>query len=213
MQIFTADRAYETNIGASKAGYNTLSDGRLGQSIEEAPAVLIHGDKIFISYAGCTVDIMYCVCLLYADLDSDLSDPAGWTKYPYPVLATQDLTETIRGADYFATDGTRDVTGHGDSGLLSGSEGEYSGTFGPGHNTFTVDESGNPVIIIYHARDWGDEYPGAVGSNKYGLVDPDRHAYAKPVVFNCEGIPVCNLSSEEYLAESLRDVEIKITVK
>ena len=167
-----------------------MSGGKVGQMIEEASSVLIHDDKIFIAYAGCTVDMMYCVCLLSADLGSDLMDPESWTKYPYP----------------------KDVTGHGDDGLIDGAEGEYSGTFGPGHNSFTVDRSGNPVII-YHARDWADEYPGATGSNKYGLVDPGRHAYARPVIFNYEGIPVCNLTAEEYLAENLRNVEIKIEVK
>lgn len=212
VRLSVADRAYETNNGSGKAGYNNMSDGKVGQAIQEASAVLIHGDKIFIAYAGCTIDMMYCVCLLYADVNSDLMNPDSWTKYPYPILGTQDLTETLKKADYFATDGTEDVTGHGDNGLLEGAEGEYKGTFGPGHNTFTVDENGNPVII-YHARDWDDEYPGATGSNKYGLVDPGRHAYARPVIFNCEGFPVCNLTAEEYLAESLKNVEIKITVK
>lgn len=174
--------------------------------------MLIHGDKIFIAYAGCTIDMMYSVCILYADLDSDFMNPDSWQKYPYPILGTQNLTDTLRKADYTALDGTKDVTGHGDNGLKKGAEGEYRGTFGPGHNTFTVDENGNPVII-YHARDWDDEYPGATGSDKYGLVDPGRHAYARPVIFNYEGFPVCNLTAEEYLAENLRTVEMKILVE
>ena len=212
VKLSAADRAYETNNGSGKAGYNNMGDGKIGQAIQEASAVLVHGDRIFIAYAGCTIDMMYCVCLLYADVNADLMNPDSWTKYPYPILATQDLTTTLKQADYFATDGTKDVTGHGDNGLIAGAEGKYKGTFGPGHNTFTVDENGNPVII-YHARDWEDEYPGATGSNKYGLVDPGRHAYARPVIFNYEGFPVCSLMAEEYLAESLKKVEIKITVK
>ncbi len=212
VMLSTADRAYETNNGSGKAGYNNMSGGKIGQMIEEASSVLIHDDKIFIAYAGCTVDMMYCVCLLSADLGSNLMDPESWTKYPYPILGTQDLTTTVKKADYTALDGTKDVTGHGDDGLIDGAQGEYSGTFGPGHNSFTIDKSGNPVII-YHARDWADEYPGATGSNKYGLVDPGRHAYARPVIFNYEGIPVCNLTAEEYLAENLRNVEIKLEVK
>lgn len=211
VRLSAADRSYETNNGSGKAGYNNMSGGKIGQAIQEASSVLIHGDKIFIAYAGCTIDMMYCVCLLYAELGSDLLNPDSWRKYPYPLLGTQDITETVRKADYTATDGTKNVTGHGDSGLLKGSEGEYRGTFGPGHNSFTVDENGNPVII-YHARDWDDVYPGAVGPDKYGLVDPGRHAYARPVIFNYEGFPVCNLTPEEYLAQGLREVEIRITV-
>lgn len=212
VQLSTADKAYESNIGAGKAGFGSAPNGKPGQMIQEASSVLIHGDKIFIVYAGSTVDMMYCVCVLYADIDSDFLDPDSWHKYPYPILATQDLTETLKSADYFATDGTDNVTGHGDSGLKPEAEGEYTGTFGPGHNSFTVDENGNPVII-YHARDWSDAYPGATGDAKYGLVDPGRHAYAKPVIFNYEGLPVCSLTAQEYLADELRDVEIKITVK
>lgn len=212
VRLSTADRAYETNNGSGKAGYNNMNDGKTGQAIQEASAVLIHDDKVFIAYAGCTIDMMYCVCLLYADADADLMNPGSWQKYPYPILSTQDLTETVKKADYLATDGTTDVTGHGDTGLVKGAEGQYRGTFGPGHNSFTVDENGNPVII-YHARDWEDEYPGATGPDKYGLVDPGRHAYARPVIFNYEGFPVCNLTAEEYLAESLRNIEMKIIVK
>lgn len=211
VRLSSADRAYETNNGSGKAGYNNMEGGKTGQAIQEASAVLLHEDKVFIAYAGCTIDMMYCVCLLSADRDSDLMDPGSWQKYPYPVLGTQDLTETVKKADYSKGDGTTNVTGHGDTGLIGGAEGEYRGTFGPGHNSFTVDENGNPVII-FHARDWGDEYPGATGPDKYGLVDPGRHAYARPVIFNYEGFPVCNLTAEEYLAESLREVEIHITV-
>ena len=212
VQISSADRAFETNNGAGKAGFNNLGNGMVGQAIQEASSVLIHGDKIFIAYAGCTVDMMYCVCLLYANLDSDLMNPDSWNKYPYPILSTPDLTTTVKKADYSAVDGTTQVTGQGDSGLLEGKGGSYTGTFGPGHNSFTVDENGNPVII-YHARDWNDSYPGATGADKYGLVDPGRHAYAAPVIFDYEGFPVCNLTGEEYLAEDLRNVSIKIRVQ
>lgn len=212
VQISVADKAFETNIGPGKCGWGNMKNGKIGQAIEEASSILIHGGKIFNVYAGCTIDMMYCVCAIYADLDSDLLDPKSWKKYPYPLLATQDLTKTVKKADYSKTDGTTKVTGSGDSGLLPEALGEYVGIFGPGHNSFTVDEAGNPVII-YHARDWSDEYPGAVGPDKYGLVDPGRHAYAKPVIFNYEGYPVCNLTPEEYLKDELRDVTVKITVK
>ena len=210
VRLSGADRAYETNIGAGKAGYGSIN-GSPGQAIEEASSVLFYEDKIFIVYAGCTIDMFYCVCAIWAYVDDDLMNSASWHKFPYPLLGTQDLTTVIKEADYTKTDGTTNVTGSGDSGLLKEAEGEYKGTFGPGHNTFTVDCNGNPVII-YHARDWDDTYPGATGSNKYGLVDPGRHAYAKNVVFDAWGYPVCNMSSEEYLAKDLREFTLKITV-
>lgn len=210
VKISSADRAFETNIGPGKAGWGNVK-GLVGQAIQEASSVLVHGDRIFVVYAGCTIDMMYCVCVLHAHVDADLLDPDSWHKYPYPILATQDLTKTVKKADYTKVDGTTNVTGHGDHGLLPEAVGEYEGMFGPGHNSFTVDESGNPVII-YHARDWSDSYPGAVGSEKYGLSDPGRHAYAGPVIFNYEGFPVCCLTPEEYLAEDLRSIKLTINV-
>lgn len=55
--------------------------------INEAPAVLIHGGRIFISYSasGCwTPD--YALGLLSADLGSDLTSPSSWTKSAEPVF-------------------------------------------------------------------------------------------------------------------------------
>ena len=204
VEISRADRGYESNIGAGKKfGMKVNDSGAMGQNIEEASAVLIHGDKIFITYAGCTVDMHYCVCLLYADVNADLMNPDSWKKYDYPLLATQDLTETIIKADYESVDE------NSASGLKSG--GVYKGTFGPGHNFFTVDESGNPVII-YHARDWDDSYVGATGDDKYGLVDPGRHAYARSVHFDVDGFPVFNMEPDDILNENLRELTVKVEV-
>lgn len=203
--LSVADRGYESNIGAGRKFNMKINEqGAMGQKIEEASAVLMHDGKIFIAYAGCTVDMHYCVCLLYADLDSDLMNQGSWKKYPYPLLATPDLTTTVKQADY-AGGAAEDNAG----GLKE--DGEYQGTFGPGHNFFTVDESGNPVII-YHARDWADSYPGATGDDKYGLVDPGRHAYAAAVHFGADGFPICNMKPEEILLEELRQLSIKVVV-
>lgn len=206
VQLSASDRAFEYNIGAGKK-FNTVLNYRkdMGQAIEEAPGVLIHNNKIFISYAGSTVDMMYCVNILYADLNSDLMNPNSWKKYPYPILSSADLTTTIKQADYSAVDK------NSATGLTKDSGGTYQGTFGPGHNIFTIDENGNPVIV-YHARDWDDSYPGATGEAKYGLVDPGRHAYAKIVHFGADGFPVCNMSPQDVLADSLKNVSVKLTV-
>lgn len=74
---------------------------------------------------------------------------------------------------------------------------------GPGHNQFTVDENGDP-IIVYHAR------PAAEHATHTDnpLYDACRHAYVKPVLFDSEGVPVLNLSDEEFAAGGS-----KITVK
>lgn len=82
---------------------------------------------------------------------------------------------------------------------------------GPGHNSFTVDEFGNP-LIVYHARTTGEVCgPGDKGNG--GLYDPGRHARIKSVNFAIDGIPVLNLTPEEELNPNYRKVTVKVTVK
>ncbi|MCC2031471.1 family 43 glycosylhydrolase [Microbacterium allomyrinae] len=79
---------------------------------------------------------------------------------------------------------------------------------GPGHNSFTLDENGNPVIV-YHARPPIAEWiPGADG----GLNDPSRHARVKTVHFAADGSAVLNQTREEELAPANREVSLTVTV-
>lgn len=79
---------------------------------------------------------------------------------------------------------------------------------GPGHNSFTLDADGNPVIV-YHARPPISEWiPGADG----GLNDPSRHARVKTVHFAADGSAVLNQTREEELAPANRTVTLKVTV-
>lgn len=59
---------------------------------------------------------------------------------------------------------------------------ETNRQFGPGHNSFTVDESGND-ILIYHARP---------EKNKEGdpLDNPNRHAIAQEFTWGHDGLPI-----------------------
>lgn len=189
VKISTADKPWEYNIGQPGAACDH-------QYIEEASYVMIHDGRIFITYACATVDNHYAIGLLYADLDSDFTDPASWRKYPYPLLTTSDLTETI------AEPSINEV------GTLS-AEGKYRGAFGPGHNSITYDKYGNP-IVIYHARVWGENYVDA--GAKYGLTDPGRHAFAGSVNWSIDGFPVMNMTAERELAPELENVTVTVTV-
>ncbi|MEE0419765.1 MAG: immunoglobulin-like domain-containing protein [Lachnospiraceae bacterium] len=82
--------------------------------------------------------------------------------------------------------------------------------YGPGHNSFSIDANGNP-IIVYHARTWGEIIEGA--QNDGGLNDPGRHARVNSVHFAADGIPVFNMTDEELLAKEFRTVTVKVTVK
>ncbi len=59
---------------------------------------------------------------------------------------------------------------------------EQNGLFGPGHNSFTVDETGND-ILVFHAR----PYPGFHGT---ALSDPNRHCFLRQVRYTEDGTPI-----------------------
>jgi len=58
---------------------------------------------------------------------------------------------------------------------------EGSKQYGPGHNSFTVDEGGNDVLV-YHAR----SYRTIVGDPLY---DPNRHARVQQLHWHADGTP------------------------
>lgn len=70
---------------------------------------------------------------------------------------------------------------------------EEAGLYGPGHNSFSVDEQGNPVCV-YHARPYAD----IVGDPLY---DPNRHARIMKVEFDAEGKPVFDYKNNLFQEE------------
>ncbi|MCR5403161.1 MAG: family 43 glycosylhydrolase [Butyrivibrio sp.] len=121
---------------------------RVGFWVNEGPAVIKRGGKIFLTYSASETGKPYCMGMLTADEDSDLLDPRSWVKERYPVLKSD----------------------------------EKLGIFGPGHNSFTVDEEGND-ICVYHARN-EEEITGDP------LYNPNRHAQLMKVKWDEEGRPV-----------------------
>ncbi len=61
------------------------------------------------------------------------------------------------------------------------------GIYGPGHNSFTSDESGE-TVLVYHAR----TYTEIVGDP---LWNPDRHTFVKPLRWDAAGMPVFGRAS------------------
>lgn len=88
---------------------------------------------------------------------------------------------------------------------------DVPGQVGPGHNSFTVDEFGNPVVV-YHSRTVNDvSLPGE--ATDAGLNDPRRHARAATVHWDAAGLPVFNMTADEELAPALSRVQVKVVVK
>ena len=56
--------------------------------VNEGPAVVEHGGRLFMTYSASATDENYAMGLLWADGDADLADPASWTKSAEPVLTS-----------------------------------------------------------------------------------------------------------------------------
>lgn len=61
---------------------------KVGEIVNEGPAVIKRNGKIFISYSASATDHNYCMGLLSASETSDLLDPNSWIKSPNPIFKT-----------------------------------------------------------------------------------------------------------------------------
>ncbi len=61
---------------------------RHGFWVNEGPAVIKHGGKLFLTYSASDTGVNYCMGMLTAGENSDLLDPLSWKKERYPVLQT-----------------------------------------------------------------------------------------------------------------------------
>ncbi len=56
--------------------------------VNEGPAVVKHGGRIFITYSASATDENYAMGLLWADEDADVLNPSSWHKSPEPVMTS-----------------------------------------------------------------------------------------------------------------------------
>ncbi|BBF42300.1 alpha-L-arabinofuranosidase II precursor [Lachnospiraceae bacterium KM106-2] len=87
---------------------------------------------------------------------------------------------------------------------------DVKGEYGPGHNSFTVDEDGN-AIFVYHARGQECYDKECDWANENSLYDPCRDARIKRVHWAVDGSPILKMTYEEELAQS--NQRIKAIVK
>lgn len=88
---------------------------------------------------------------------------------------------------------------------------DVPGEYGPGHNSFTVDEEGND-IFVYHARGQECYDNKCAWANSSSLYDPCRDARLKRVHWAADGTPILKMSYEEELAEENRQVTATFNV-
>jgi GH43 family beta-xylosidase len=78
---------------------------RVGFWVNEGPAVIKHGQKLFLTFSASSTGACYCMGMLSADIQSDLMDPLSWKKERQPIL-TSDPVKGIYGPGHncFTTD-------------------------------------------------------------------------------------------------------------
>jgi len=94
-----ASQNHSTNIYLSRMKSPTELDGpqllltrpeydweRVRHQVNEAPAVLVHGGRVFMTYSAAGTGAEYCLGLLWADADADLMEAKSWRKSPGPVF-------------------------------------------------------------------------------------------------------------------------------
>ncbi|GGD28127.1 family 43 glycosylhydrolase [Franconibacter sp. IITDAS19] len=96
-----------------------------GYPVNEAPAAVTHGNRIFISYSASATDKHYCLGLLWADITDDLLNAESWHKSPDPVFMTHlenqqygpghnSFTKTPDGQDVLVYHARMSTEGEGD---------------------------------------------------------------------------------------------------
>ncbi|WP_419999399.1 family 43 glycosylhydrolase [Streptomyces boninensis] len=63
---------------------------RIGFKVNEGPSVIARNGRLFMTYSASATDHNYCMGLLTAAADSDLMDPASWSKSPRPVFTSSE---------------------------------------------------------------------------------------------------------------------------
>ncbi|MDM4765253.1 family 43 glycosylhydrolase [Pelomonas sp. SE-A7] len=96
-----ASKNHSTNLYLSRMASPTQLEGpqlllsrpeydweQVRHQVNEAPAVLVRGGRVFISYSAAGTGAEYCLGLLWADASADLMDAKSWRKSPVPVFSS-----------------------------------------------------------------------------------------------------------------------------
>ena len=89
---------------------------------------------------------------------------------------------------------------------------DVPGEYGPGHNSFTVDENGHS-IFVYHARSAECYLSQCDWASSNSLYDPCRHARVKRVHWSSDGTPILKMTYAQEVAEEYQGVSMEVIVK
>lgn len=64
---------------------------RVNIPVNEGPAAMIHEGKIYLAFSASATGPEYCIGIMYADENADLTDISSWTKLSTPLLTSDDL--------------------------------------------------------------------------------------------------------------------------
>ncbi|WP_106974256.1 family 43 glycosylhydrolase [Streptomyces iakyrus] len=70
----------------------TYSWETVGFKVNEGPAVIQRGGKVFMTYSASATDANYCLGMLTASASANLLSQASWSKSPTPVFASNAAT-------------------------------------------------------------------------------------------------------------------------
>lgn len=123
---------------------------RHGFWVNEGPAVLHHGGKIWLTFSASDTSAAYCMGMLEADEDADLLDRASWTKLREPVMASREK-EGLYGPGHnsFTTDdedGSSVCVFHARTGTETEGNPLYDGARHAYCLHVSFDETGRPVF-------------------------------------------------------------------
>ncbi|MCI7814148.1 MAG: family 43 glycosylhydrolase [Lachnospiraceae bacterium] len=63
---------------------------RHGFWVNEGPAILKHGDYIFLTYSASDTGAHYCMGMMWVHKDAEILDPRAWKKSRWPVVRTDE---------------------------------------------------------------------------------------------------------------------------
>ncbi|MFF3483077.1 family 43 glycosylhydrolase [Streptomyces sp. NPDC002701] len=154
---------------------------KIGHTVNEGPAVIQRGGKIFMTFSASATDSNYCLGLLTATASADLMNPASWAKTPTPVFTSNTATGQYGpGHNTFTTseDGKSDILVY--------------------HDRNYRDISGDPLNDPNRRTRYQKLYWNADGTPNFGIPVADG---VTPVRFSSYNFPDRYIRHWEYRAK------------